>query len=49
MEISIVIPCHNEAADIKKVIVAFTCTTFPGHETIITDDFFTDGPCDRLS
>lgn len=43
MNLSVVIPCYNEAGTIEKVIDAVLRAPFPDKEIIVVDDFSTDG------
>lgn len=43
MKLSVVIPRYNEATTIAKVVDAVLCAPFPDKESIVVDDFSTDG------
>lgn len=48
MNLSVVIPCYNEASTIEEIVDAVLHAPFPNKEVIVVDDFSTDGTRDIL-
>lgn len=48
MQITVVIPCYNEAKTIEKIIDAILAAPYPDKEIIVVDDCSTDGTADVL-
>lgn len=43
MQLSIIMPCFNEAVTIEKIVEAVLACPYENKEIIIVDDFSTDG------
>jgi glycosyltransferase involved in cell wall biosynthesis len=48
MNLSVVIPCYNEAGTIEKIVAAVRQAPYPDKEIIIVDDCSTDGSIEIL-